>query len=152
METISNMRYQIPGRLQSQNIYLSRTLSRDGFCTTNLSRKPAGHRGLSACFGSPTLSHGHPQFCFKKQPFPRKRNSRLAHLRRLCSNPHQQSKNPLRQRTTWLGSEINRVCPELDNHRPLYESIPLGTFPQDQKRSQAPYPDESSGKHSRVVY
>ena len=87
METFSNMCYQIPGRLQSTNIQMCRTLSGNGFCTVNIPRKSAGYRNMSACYGFPAVSHGYQEHGFKKQSFTRKRKTRLAYLRRLCSNP-----------------------------------------------------------------
>ena len=149
METISDMRCQIPWRSQDQDIQMRRTFSCNGFCAINISRKSSGHRSLSACYGFETISHGYQEYSVKKQSCARKRDPRLAHLSRLCSNPHQQSKDSVCQRTAWRGLRINCICPGLNDYRPLHESVSLGTISENKKRHQAPYSHES--KSPRAV-
>src|SRR6266566_3621911 len=75
----------VPGRLQSPELYLPGPVSLDGFCTTNVSGKPARYRVLSARRWQQALPHGHPRFRVSQHAGGCQRDSRLAHLCRLCS-------------------------------------------------------------------
>ena len=54
------VRPSVPWRSQDQNISMRRTLARDGFCPTDLSRKSARYRNLLACGWHEALPHGYP--------------------------------------------------------------------------------------------
>ena len=71
---------------------------------------------------------GYQEHRFKKQPCLHKRESRLAYLRRFCSDTCQQSQGSVCPRTTWHRPEIHCVCFGFNNHRSLHESIPMGSF------------------------
>ena len=86
-------------------------------------------RDIETCLrvmGYTTLSHGYPKHYLKEQSRPRKRNTGLAYLCRLCSPADQQSQDALRRRATGCRSGRNRLCSGLHYHRSLYESVSLG--------------------------
>ena len=133
METFSNMCYQIPGRLQNQNLQMRRAFSCNGFRTINIPRKPAGYRNMPACYGFTLVPHGYKKQGFKKQPCTRKRNPRLAYLRRFCTDTHKQSKTPVCKPAACNGSGFNSLRTGFNHNRSLHEHVSMGLFSRKTK-------------------
>src|SRR3989338_4278783 len=83
---VSQMRPALPRRLQNKNIFMPRSISGDGLRAVELPGKPARYRSLPSGHEQQTLSHGNPRRDFPEQLGPCQRNTRLAHLGRLCSS------------------------------------------------------------------
>lgn len=74
------MRQPVPGQPESQKLYLPRSVSMHGFCSTHIQRKSSGHRSMFASSANKTLSHGHSWWNCPKYPRKCKQNQRLANL------------------------------------------------------------------------
>ena len=129
MAEIPNDRRPLSRRLQSADLSVFRAFSGHGFCTTDLSREPARHRGLPASHGTQALSHGHPQHGVAQQPFERKRESGLAHLRRVCAGDDPAGQKALCGRFQIPRSRRDGLCPRFEHDRSLHDALSLGAFP-----------------------
>ena len=76
------------------------------------------------------------------------RKTKLAHLGRLGSDTNHSSQNPLCQRQFWHRVATNRLCFRFHHHRPLPIPLPLGSFPQNQGRSQDAHVVRFARQHS----
>src|SRR3989338_547550 len=81
---VSQMCPTLRRRLQSKNIFMSRSVSGDGLCPVELPRKLARYRSLPPGHAQQTLSYGNPRRNFPQQLVSCQRDTRLAHLGRLC--------------------------------------------------------------------
>ena len=70
----------IQRKLSRQIVLLFRSISDNGFCPTDVSRKPARYRSLSPLSEQQALSHGHPQSGVEKYSGQRQQGTRLANL------------------------------------------------------------------------
>jgi hypothetical protein len=77
--------------LQSQKLFLLGSVSHLSVCSTDLSRKSQRHRGVSSHHTAKALSHGNSQHRLAQHSGQRQSSARLAHLRRLCSDPDPRS-------------------------------------------------------------
>ena len=78
---ISTMCRSLQRQLQSENVYLSGSVSLHGFRSTDIPRKPQGHRSLPSRRKIKTVSHGNPEHRLTKQSSPCQRVPRLENLR-----------------------------------------------------------------------
>src|SRR3989338_7402906 len=98
---VSEMRPPLPRQLQSKNLFMPRSISGDGLRSVELPGKSSRYRSLSSGHAHETLSHGNPRRSFSQQSGSCQRNTRLAHLGRLCSSLDSHSPASLRQRSLW---------------------------------------------------
>ena len=118
--------------VQGQKFFLSRPIPLYGFCSTDLSRKLARHRSVPARATAQALSHGHqepgvPQYSGRCQ-----RESRLAHLRRLCPVAHCHRPPSLYHRTVWYRFERHGLCFGCQHDRPVSVGLSVGAVSLDQ--------------------
>ena len=140
---IPSVRGAVRRRVQGQDLLLLGPVSFHGLCPTHLSRKPAGHRGLSPCSRTEALPHGDtgkgvPEYACKRQP-----GSGLAYLRGFRPDPHRKGAETLRPRLLRGLSGPHRLCARFDHHRPLSVPLPLGGVQKPQRGGQAPHASRS---------
>lgn len=125
---LSPDRQTIQRRIQSQIVFLSRSLSLYGLRATYLSRELARYRNVSTSAAVKALSLRHsfdrcPKYTRKCQCC-----ARLAHLRRLRAEPDRDCSPTLQPRLIWRGSEKHSLCTRHHDHRPVFVSISLGAI------------------------
>ena len=96
--SIQNLRQSLRWQLSSQIVLMFRSLSDNGFCPANLSRKSKGYRNLFKSFAPKTLSVWLSWKSFSQQFSQCQRKKRLANLSRLRTHSNQKSQTPLRRR------------------------------------------------------
>jgi len=117
-----------------------------GFCTTDVSGEPAGHRSLPPGPEQQTLSHGHPQQCFPQHLGGSERDAGLAHLRRFRpSSRHRQETLP--EGTVGSGTEKRGLCPGCNDDRSMPVHFSLGTLPGSRPTS---YPAGPAGQYPEL--
>ena len=95
-----------------QEFFLSRSISRHGFRTTDFSRKLARHRSVFACHSLQALPHGNSQSSGTQYARRCKRSPRLAHLCRLRSSSDWYRTRSLPRRRVW--SRVDETVYALD--------------------------------------
>src|SRR3990172_4000235 len=118
-------------------LLLPRPVSLHGFRTTDLSRKPAGYRNLSAGHAAQALSRRHPRQRVAEHYGRCQRNQGLAYLRRLRRGADHPSAASLCPRRVRRDPATDRLRFRLDNDRSVSVAVPLGKVPQAQGRRQA---------------
>jgi len=149
---ISEMCSTLQRPLQGQTLFLLEPISLHGLCSTNLSGKPAGHRGLSPFDSTKTLSYG-----FSRQRFPQRSGScqsdqELANLCRFCPGPYRPSASPLRERFLRCRTESNGLRPRLHHRRSVSVSFSLGQVPSPQSRCETAHPPGPPRKYPLPRY
>ena len=87
------MRQALSRQRSDTGLLVSRSVSGDGVCTIDLPRKSARHRNLFEIGPAETLSHGISRSHCTQHTGRRQPQTRLAHLRRICTNPHPAREN-----------------------------------------------------------
>src|SRR2546425_1317731 len=144
---IPQMCATLPGRLQSPELYLHGPVSLDGLRATNVSRKPARYRILFACRSQQALPHGHSRFGGSQHARTCQRDSRLAHLCRLCSGPDCNGQKALQQGRVRSGTGGNSLCARLDHHRFVLGAVSMGQVSPSQGSDQTSYSAGSARQH-----
>jgi len=150
IENLSALRGEIPGQLQREAVHLHGSVPHHGFCTTGLSREPAGHRGLPPGAKQQTLSHGHPQQGFPQHPGGSERNAGLAHLRRFCPLFDRHRQEALPQGTLGRGTKEHGLCPGCHDDRPVSVPLSLGTLPGNKGGRPTSYPAGSAWQYPEL--
>src|SRR3990167_8166523 len=136
---VSAMRRALSWQLQGKNLLLLGSVPVHVLCTTDLSGKSQGYRGMPASSENQTLSHGYSWQNLPKHTCSCQRDSRLENLRRLCSGADQNSQKTLFWRRFWAGTRPYSLCPRCNDYRSLSFGLPLGQISQWQSRSETPY-------------
>lgn len=123
---ISKLRGQIPRRFQSENVLMSRPVSLHGFCPDHSPRKSTRYRDLPEIPKQKALSHGHSRQGFKINTCRCQRKARLAHLRRIRTNPYRHSQRPLSRRFVSRRTGRNSICSGFNYDRSLFVGVPMG--------------------------
>jgi len=144
---IPQMCREIPWRLQSAELYLSRPIFMHGFCANDISRKPSRHPGLLALKAKQTVSHGHPWKSIAQHPVERQQSTRLAHLRRPCDDFDPQGARTLYQRTLRHRSRQYGLCSRFYNHRFMLGAFSLGAFSKEQRSGQTSHASGLAREH-----
>ena len=137
---ISKMRQSLPRQLQSQKLHMSGSVSMHGFCANDISREPTRHRSMSQSPKKQALPHGDSKFSISQYIGKCQPNSRLAHLRRICSNADPNSTETIHQRRVRLRIGEYSLRTGLFYHRPLSKCISLGSLPAHKSCNQTSYP------------
>src|ERR1700686_2058046 len=119
---------EIQRQLPCQAVLLLGSVSMYGICSVDLSTQSPRYRNLLELHESQTVSRWH-SWSYRTQHFgPSQPKSRLAHLRRLCSDPHCTRPKTVCQRSFWsrLGTDGLRL--RFHDHRSLPDAIPVGTI------------------------
>jgi len=130
---ISKLRQSLPRQLQSQKLHMSGSVPMHGFCTNDISREPTRHRSMSQSPKKQTLPHGNSKYSISQHIGQCQPNSRLAHLRRICSNADPNSTQTIPQRTVRLRIGKYSLRTGLLYHRPLSKCISPGLTSGAQK-------------------
>ena len=109
---IPSVRQTIFRQLQNQKFFLLGSVFKYGVRAAYLQRKLARYSGVLACGKTKDLSHGHSGQYSPQHTGPCQSDKRLAHLRRLCTDTHQE-RRPTRNRVGLLCSILQNCT----NHR-----------------------------------
>src|SRR6266567_1106105 len=145
---VSPMRCALPGRLQTQELFLLGPVSLHGLCPANLPRELARYRSLSACQSNEALSHGHPQPRLPQHAGKRQLGTRLAHLRRLRSLADPTSTSALSPRRFQSGVGADCLRARFHYHRPLSLVVPLGLLSPTQRGRQTAHSARPARQYS----
>ena len=96
---IPTARRAIFRQLQNQNLFMLGSISKHGIRAAYLQRKPARYTSVLVCGKTKDLSYGHSGKDFPQHTGPCQSDKRLAHLRRLITDTHQESQITLCQRS-----------------------------------------------------
>jgi len=103
--------------IATSRVFLSGSVSRDGFRTADFSRELARHRGMFRCRSQQALPHGDSQSSVTQYSGRCERSPRLAHLCRFCSSLDWYRTPSLPQRRFWSTAERNSLCTGRDHDR-----------------------------------
>ena len=145
---IPSVRRKIFRQLQNKKFSLLGSVFKYGFRAAYLQRKLARYSGVLACGKTKDLSHGHSGQYFPQHTGPCQSDKRLAHLRRLCSDTHQEGKITLCRRFIWHRAGTNHLRAGCHNHRSLPISLPVGGIPQAQRSGETAYSSRFAWQHS----
>ena len=148
--SIQNLPQSLQRKLSSQIFLMLRPISNDGFCPTNVPRKPEKYRNLFKSFGRETLSLRLSWKSFSQQFSQRQRKKRLANISRLCTSADQKSKATLRERRFRHHVREYRLCFGCNCNRLMPVTISLGSASQTQKRCKATYTDGPERLYTHV--
>jgi hypothetical protein len=123
---------EVSRRFQRAHLQLRGSVSVDGFCTADLSRKPARYRGLSACAAHQTLSHGSSRHREPQRPSRRQRVARLAHLCRVRPCAYSHRAPPVCPGLPFCRSRRDSLCLGCHYHRFVLVSVSVGQVSQHQ--------------------
>ena len=140
----------LSGRLQDQDLPVRRAFPGDGICATDVPAEPAGYRSLSSGDGSEAVSYGDSQHGVPEQPVQRERKPRLADLCRVRADSDPADQGTLCQRFGIPRPRRHRLCARFHNDRPVYGVVPVGAFPEGEKRGEDAHAAEPVRQHSRV--
>ena len=113
---IPSVRRMIFRQLQNQKFFLLGSVFKYGVRAAYLQRKLARYSGVLACGKTKDLSHGHSGQDFPQHTGPCQSDKRLAHLRRLCTDTHQESQITLCRRFIWHRVGTNHLRAGCHNH------------------------------------
>ncbi len=147
---LSPLRAQIPWRVQSNNVLLSRPVSLHGFCPDHSPRKSTRYRDLSAVPKQKALSHGHSRQGLKINACRCQRKARLAYIHRVRTNSYCHSQRPLSRRFVSRRTGRNSICSGLNHDRSMFVGFPMGNLSQKKGRCQTPYVVGPKGKHTNI--
>ena len=139
--SIQNLCQSIQRKLSSQIFLMFRPISDNGFCPTDISRKPKGYRNLLKSFASKTVSLWFSWQCLSQQFSQHQRKKGLANLSRLCTHTDQKSKTTLRRRRLRRHTGEYGLCSGRNSHRLMPVAVSLGTASQSKKCGQTSYAD-----------
>ncbi len=137
--SIQSLRKSLQRQLSNQIFLMLRPISDNGFCSTNIPRKPKRYPNLLKSFGRETLSLRLPWKNLSQQFSQRQREKRLANISRLCTSSDHQSKTTLCGRRLWLYIGKYRLCFGRNRDRSMPVAVSMGQASQAQKRGKAPY-------------
>lgn len=136
---LSPNRQTIRQRIQSNNVFLSRSRPLTGLRTTDLSREPTRYRNLFTGSAIQALSSWHPFECCSQYTHEYQRRTRLSHLRRLRAEPDGYCAPNLLRKFIRRRPEKHRLCTGHDNHRYMLVSLSIGTISIQKSRRQNAY-------------
>lgn len=125
--------------LSYQDVFASRSVPLHGIRTTDLPRKPARHRNLSARSLSQALSSWHQRQRCAQHNGRCQRILRLPHLRGFRHESHPDRPQALRQRQLRGGTGSDSLRARYHHHRPLLERLSLAALSSRQGRRQDAY-------------
>ena len=125
---------EVSRRFQRAHLQLPGPVSVDGFRTTDLPRKPARHRGVSARAAHQTLSHGAAWQSEPQHPGRRQRVARLAHLCRVRPLAYPHRTPTVCSGASCSGSRRDGLRLGCHHHRPVPVAVSLGEVSQNQRR------------------
>ena len=137
-------------QISYQDVFASRSVPLHGLCATDLPRKPARYRNLSACAPSQALSPRHPWQHCPQHNGRRQRIPRLSHLRGFRYESHPDCPQALRQRQLCGRTGSDSLRARYHHHRPMLERLSLGALSSRQGRRQDTYATGLTRQHSHL--
>src|SRR3989338_79674 len=149
-EGVSPLRRSLPRPPQGSELFLSRSVSLDGLCSTHISGELARYRSLSSSATNEALSHGNPERRISQRPCLCQRNAGLEDSR--LSSPVFDCHRPIsvRKGRFWSRTQRNRLRLGFHYHRFVSLRISLGALSEDQGGGQTPHTPRSSRQHPHV--
>ena len=147
---ISPLRCSLSRRPQCPKLYMPRSISLYGLCSTDIPSESPRYRSLSSRSTAEVVPHGHSRHSSKVKSRRRQRTAGLAHICRPCLFINCHGTNTLQQRTIRHRSTANCVCAGCHNYRPMPVDVSMGSFPPEQGSNQIAYASRSTRQHSHV--
>ena len=141
--SVPSLRPTLRRRLQSSKVQLLRTISLHGFCRVDLPGESARHRNLPAGSTTKTIPRRDSKRSIQKHARRCQRETRLAHLRRLCTGPHRNGSSFVFKRGSGHRPGQYALRSGLHHDRSMSITLPVGTFPQAQGGGEGPYASRS---------
>ena len=141
------MRQALSRQLSDTGLLVSRSVSGDGVCTIDLPRKSARHRNLFEIGPAETLSHGISRSHCTQHTGRRQPQTRLAHLRRLCTNTHPARAKTLSRQAVRSRSGRDGLCSRFDDHRSVSLAVSLGHVSTPEGSRQASHVARSTRQY-----
>src|SRR5437588_1183880 len=133
-----------------QALFLLGSVSRDGLCSTDLSRESSRYRSLSGCPTQQALSLRAQRTREAIVACRCERTSRLENLRRLRPHTHRHRSSTLRRHRPWVGFECNGLRAGCHHDRFVPVDVSLGQVPKGQGCHQASHDDRDPQLYSSV--
>src|SRR5688572_8094441 len=149
-DNVSSLRGALRWRAQGQDLLLPRPISLDGVRAIDLSREFARYRSVPESPRKKALPHGYQEPGIAQHTGRCQRESRLAHLRRLCPVAHGDRPPSLCRGTFWSRFERDGLRPRCQYHRPVPVGVLLGAVSLDQSGHQAAHALGSARQYSLV--
>src|SRR6202142_3133034 len=143
-----SLRAEVQRQLPCQTVLLLRSVPVHGLCSVDWPTQPPRNRNLFKFHESQTVPHWHSWNDRTQYSGPSQPETRLAHLRRLCSDPYHPCSKTLYQRPIGSRFGTDRVRFRFDYHRSLSDPIPLGPISASKSSRQTPRSDRPAGQHS----
>ena len=124
---VSLLRGTLQRPLQSQKFFLLGSVSHLSVCSTDFSRKSQRYRSVSSHHTAKALSHGNLQHRLAQYSGQRQSSARLAHLRRLRSDPDPRSTFSLSGRIVRARTRPHRLRSGRYHHRSVPVAFSMGT-------------------------
>src|SRR5258705_4975847 len=150
VDDVSPLRGALWRRAQGQEFFLPRPLSVPGFCSTDLSRKLARHRSVSARASGQAVPHGHQEPGVAQYSGRCQREAGLAALRRLCPVAHRHRPSSLCRGLVWRRPQRHGLRFGCQHHRSVPVGICLGSVSLDQGGHQVAHAVGSARQHPFV--
>ena len=136
---LSTLCNAVSRRLQSEKVYLLRSIPLHGLCANHLPGKPARYRNLFACPRAETLSYGHSRQGIPINHCQRQRTEKLEDLCRSGLFADQYGAQALQRRILRFRVGTNGLCTRCHNHRLVPDHVSVGPVPTEQGSYQTPY-------------
>src|SRR5208283_11753 len=137
-------------RLSRSHIALCRAISNNGLCSTDLSRKPSGYRGMPVVSNIQALPYGNQRTNFSLYSGRCQRIPRLAHLRRFRPAVDLSGKKAVCQRDSRSRPVRYCLCVGLHHYRPLPVDVPLGSISSFQSCGKSSYSTGPQRSYSKL--
>lgn len=147
---VSSLRRSFSWRPQCQKLYLSRSISMYGFCSTDISGKSPRYRSLSSCTATEVVPYGNSWHSSKIKSRRCKRTSGLAYLCKSCPCIDHHSANSLQKRTIRDRSATDCICTGCHYYRPMSDDVSVGCFPPEQSSNQVAHTFGPAGQHPYI--
>src|ERR1700674_5021765 len=148
VEKFSALCPTLPGRLQTQELFLLGPVSLHGLRAANLSREFARYRSLPARATHQALSSRHSRPSLAQYLGPCQLGKRLAHLRGLRASVDYPCPSALRRRQLRRRVGPDSLRARCHHHRFVPGALSLGQVSQTQRGSETAHPARSAWQHS----
>ena len=147
---LSKMCKSLSRSLQSEKLFMPRSIPLYGICSNDFQRKFTRHRSLSKGTKKQTLPYGHQRRHISEYFGKCQQNKKLADLCRLRTISHPNSTTFVHQRRVQFRTRKYSLCSGLFDDRSLPKCVSLGPLQKDKSSNQTAYSFGSSWQHPHL--